>query len=292
MPADDTPLGTLGFVGLGDLGAPMAANYARHGLALLAHDLRPHLEAEVMGWGGRWADNPATVVQQSDVLCLCLLDDAQIRAFVQRESLFEQMRPGSTLVVHSTVTPLLMQELAAEAAGHGVEVVDAPVSGSHAARLEGRLTVMVAASAATFDRLRPLWEATSLHAFRVADTPGSAQVLKLCNNMMGETNYLVALEALRIAEAFAIPEPVFLDVVKASSGNSWMTENWCTADHHMRTHPHGGEAARFSILLKDLQTAVGIGGQVGAPPLIAAVAGVAGEHLLKRRLDHITAATP
>lgn len=292
MSPENPSLGTIGFVGLGDMGAPMAAKCARAGLTLLAHDLRPQMEAEVLAWGGRWADTAALVVNQSDVLCLCLLDDAQVRRFVDENGLFGTMRPGAALVVHSTLTPHLVREMAEEGAHCGVDVIDAPVSGSHAARVEGRLTVMVAASPEAFERLRPLWEATSALAFHVADTPGSAQVVKLCNNMMGETNYLVALEALSVAEAFGIPEAVFLDVVKACSGNSWMIENWSTADRHMLTHPYGGESARFSILLKDLQTAVAVGGQVGTPPLIAAVAGVAGEQILKRRLDAITAAAP
>ncbi|AKS34306.1 hypothetical protein AFA91_23125 [Mycolicibacterium goodii] len=273
------------------MGAPIASNYARHGLDVLAHDLRSDLEARAVGWGARWSDDAAAVVQQSDVLCICLLDDTQLRALVDTERLFDAMRPTATLVVHSTITPSLMRELAECGTRRGITVVDAPVSGSHAARDEGRLTVMVAAERRHFDRLQPMWAAISAHAYRVADTPGSAQVVKLCNNMMAETNYLVALEALRIAQTFGVPESVFLQVVRTSSGDSWMIENWGSSERHMLTHPHGGINSRFSILLKDLQMAVEVGQDAGAAPLIAAVAGVAGEHVLTRRFDHITAAS-
>jgi 3-hydroxyisobutyrate dehydrogenase-like beta-hydroxyacid dehydrogenase len=280
---------TIGFVGLGDMGAPIAANYARKGFDLLAYDLRPELESQVVSWGGRWAQDATDLIQRSDVLCICLLDDHQVRGFIDQQRVFEHLRAGTTLVIHSTVLPSLIRDLTREASERGIEVVDAPVSGSHAARGTGALTVMVGSTPDAFERLRSLFAAMSSHAYWIGDVPGCAQVVKLCNNMLGETNNLVALEGLRIAQAYGISETTFLDVVRVSSGNSWIIENWGTSDRLSLNHPYGANA-NFLILLKDLRSAIQVGSEAGVTSEIASQAAAAGERILENRLQHIRGA--
>ena len=286
MEADGETRRTIGFVGLGDMGAPIAANYARKGFDLLAYDLRPELESQVVSWGGRWAHDATDLIQRSDVLCICLLDDEQVRGFIDQRRVFEHLRAGTTLVIHSTVFPSLIRDLTREASEHGIEVVDAPVSGSHAARATGGLTVMVGSTPDAFERLRALFAAMSSHAYWIGDVPGCAQVVKLCNNMMGVTNNLVALEGLRIAQAYGISEKAFLEVVRVSSGNSWIVENWGTTDRLATNHSHGA-GSHFLILLKDLREAVQIGSEAGVTSEIASKAAAAGERILEYRLEHM-----
>ncbi|WP_344417682.1 NAD(P)-dependent oxidoreductase [Pseudonocardia ailaonensis] len=280
-------MGVVGFVGLGDMGAGIAANYARSGLDLLAHDLRAELEPEVRGWGGDWAASTDELLGRSRILCVCLVDDRQLRGFVDQAQVFAGLAPGSTLVVHSTVSPELMGQLADEAAGQGVEVVDAPISGSHARAVAGTLSVMVGATATTFERLRPLWDAMSAHAYRISDTPGSGQVVKLCNNMMTIANNLVALEAITIAESYGVEESAFLDVVRTSSGSSWIVEHWGTIDTLLMTHPQAGRGADFHLLVKDIRDAVRIGAERGRAPEIAGAATSAAPRVFGERLDDL-----
>ncbi len=196
---------TIGFVGLGDMGAPIAANYARKGFDLLAYDLRPELESQVVSWGGRWAQDATDLIERSDVLCICLLDDHQIRGFIDQQRVFDTERRRHSDTQHTSL-PSLGRDLTREASEHSIEVVDAPVSGSHAARATGALTVMVGSTPDAFERLRSLFAAMSSHAYWIGDVPGCAQVVKLCNNIMGVTNNLVALEGLRIAQIFGFRE--------------------------------------------------------------------------------------
>lgn len=286
METDGETLRTIGFVGLGDMGAAIAANYAGKGFDLLAYDLRPELESQVVSWGGRWAQNATDLIQGSDVLCICLLDDYQLRSFIDEQRVFDHLRAGATLVIHSTVLPSLIRDLTREASGHGIEVVDAPVSGSYAARASGALTVMVGSTPDAFERLRSLFAAISSHAYWIGDVPGCAQVVKLCNNMLGEINNLVALEGLRIAQAYGISEKTFLDVVRVSSGNSWIVENWGQTDKMALNHLHGA-SANFLILLKDLREAIQIGNEAGVTSEIASQAAAAGERILENRLEHV-----
>jgi 3-hydroxyisobutyrate dehydrogenase len=282
-------LGTVGLVGLGELGSSIAACYARGGIDLVAHDLRAEMQDAVELWGARWAPDFEHLVRTSDVLCVCLLDDRQVLALVDGGRLFESMRPRSTLVIHSTVSPATMAHLASLGSPRGVVVVDAPVSGTRAEQVEGRMTVMVGAESSSFERLQPLWQAISAHTVHVAAEPGAGQVVKLCNNLMAEVNYLVALEAIRIAELSGVAESTLVDAVRRASGGSWVTENWGNFERNMLCHPQGGPEARFTILLKDLESAVEMGLAAGARPLVATLAAAVGESILGRRHDQVVA---
>jgi 3-hydroxyisobutyrate dehydrogenase len=148
---------------------------------------------------------------------------------------------------------------------------------------------MVGSRPDVFERLRPLFAAISSHAYWIGDVPGCAQVAKLCNNIMGVTNNLVALEGLRIAQAYGISEKAFLEVVRVSSGNSWIIENWGTTDRLATNHSHGA-GSHFLILLKDLRDAVQIGSEAGVTSEIASKAAAEGERILEYRLEHMQGA--
>lgn len=287
MQAGENDLGTVGFIGLGDMGEGIASNYARH-LDLLAFDLRPELEAEVVSWGGRWARDAVQLLELSDIVCVCLVDDRQLRGFIDGAKAFEHMRSGITLVLHSTLSPGMVRELAEDGARHGIEVVDAPVSGARAASVAGTLAVMVGASEATFERLRPLWDAMSSHAFRIGDEPGSGQVAKLCNNVMAMTNELVALEAVKLARAHHVDEAVVVEVARAGSGNSWVIEHWGAIDDLLLNHPQATSDTEFRLLLKDLRTAVRTGAEAGVELAISGLASAEGVRLYAERVADLT----
>lgn len=288
MQPGTTSLGTIGFVGLGDMGAGIASNCAKH-LDLVAFDLRPEMESAVLGWGGRWAESVEALLSTSDVVCLCLVDDDQLRAFVDDSRAFETMRRGTTLVLHSTLSPQLVRAIAAEGAERGIEVVDAPVSGARPAAEAGTLSVMVGATEATFERLQPLWDAIGTVSFRMGDVPGSGQVAKLCNNLISQTNMLVALEAIKLARACGMDEDAMVEVARAGSGNSWVFERWGLGDDLLMNHPQGGQDVGFHMLLKDVQTAVRMGAEIGVDLKIAGLAAQEGLNLYADRHDELTA---
>lgn len=279
----DTSVGTIGFVGLGDMGAGIAASYAREGLDLVAFDLRPELAKTVEGWGGRFAISLADVASSSDVLCLCLVDDKQVLGLLDG-GLLDDVHRGAVLVVHSTVSPQTMAKVAEVGDAHGVEVLDAPVSGGHAASVAGTLSVMVGGPRSTYDRLAPMWDAMSSAAYWIGEQSGAGQVAKLCNNLMGLTNNLVALEAMGLARAYGVEESTALAVASTSTGDSWYVEHWGFIDGLLLNHPQAGRDADFHLLMKDLRSAVQIGEEGGAVLSIGRFAIGEGERILGERL--------
>jgi 3-hydroxyisobutyrate dehydrogenase-like beta-hydroxyacid dehydrogenase len=164
------------------------------------------------------APSPAALAEASDVVCLCVFGDDDVREVVG--GLLGGMEPGSLLVVHSTVHPRTVAEVAGLAEPAGVDVVDAPVSGGGDAALAGRLCVMVGGSEASFERVRPVLETYGDPVRRVGPA-GSGARTKLLNNLLFMANIAVADEALRVAVALGADRAGVADILAAGSGGSF-----------------------------------------------------------------------
>jgi len=272
---------TVGFVGLGDMGGAMAERILEGGFPLTVADLRAEAVAAVTAHGAVAAESPAALAKASDVVLLCVVDDAQVLALV-REHLVGAMRPGSTLVISSSVRPDTVHEVhrLLGADGAGIDVLDAPVSGSRPAVAAGTLTLMVGGAATTVERVRPVLETFADRIFHVGGL-GAGQAMKIANNLMLHLNHFVALEALRFARSQGITEKALIEVVNTSSGRSWVTETWGLIDDMFRDHPRAGSTGIYDMMTKEMWNAVllaratgtwlpfaGLGVQVGRPYLV------------------------
>lgn len=244
---------TVGFVGLGDMGGPMAQRIAEAGFPLQVFDLRPEAMASSVSSGAIAADTPTALVAASDVVVVCLVNDGQILNFVEQTA--ESFRPGSVFVVTSSVKPATMHEVADVLGKRDVAVIDAPVTGSRPAVAAGTLTLMVGGADADVDRVLPVLEAFGGRLFRVGAV-GAGQAVKIANNIMLHMNHLVALEAIRFARSEGIDEAVLLDVVNVGSGRSWVTETWGLIDDMLRDHPQAGTPGIYDMMVKEMWNAV------------------------------------
>ena len=150
-------LGTIGFVGLGVMGLPMAANLLAAGADLVVYNRTRPARDELAAQGAASAGSPAEVVSKADLIIAMLPDDAAVRDVV-RDELLPAARPGTLIVDMSTVSPELSRELAADAASRGARMLDAPVSGGDVGAREGTLSIMVGGEAADLERARPALE--------------------------------------------------------------------------------------------------------------------------------------
>ncbi|MCA2226198.1 NAD(P)-dependent oxidoreductase [Nonomuraea aurantiaca] len=190
---------TYGFVGLGQMGAPMAGHLA--GPGLIVYDSRPEVMAPLVAQGARPAADLADVAR-AGLISIMVRDDAQVNAVCA--ALFAAADPGTVIAIHSTIRADTAIGLAAEAGPYGVEVVDAPVSGGFMGAAAGTLAVMVGATETAFEQVKEVfgaWADLVLHMGPV----GAGTRAKLARNLLHFVSFAAAAEAQRLAEAAGVP---------------------------------------------------------------------------------------
>ncbi|WP_046316644.1 NAD(P)-dependent oxidoreductase [Mycobacterium sp. UM_Kg1] len=196
MTATETP--RLGYIGLGNMGAPMAQRLVEWPGGLTVFDLRAEAMAPLAQAGARAADSIAEVGASADIISITVLDDAQVRQVVAE--LVTTAKPGTVIAIHSTIADTTAAELAEELAQQGIHVIDAPVSGGAGAAEKGQLATMVGAERAVYEQIKPAfkqWASLVIHAGR----PGAGTRMKLARNMLTFTGFAAAGEAMKLAEA-------------------------------------------------------------------------------------------
>lgn len=207
-----------GFVGLGSIGRPMARRLCRAGLITTVYDLVPSAIEELLAAGAAGASSPRAVAAASDVVGVCVRDDADVEAVVLGDDgLLAGAAPGAVIAIHSTILPRTVRALGAAARARGVGVVDACVTGGPTGAEQGRLTYMVGGDPADVERCRPVF-ATAARSVVVTGALGTGAATKLCNNLMTYLGFLAAFEATTLARAAGLATGAFEEVTR-SNGN-------------------------------------------------------------------------
>jgi 2-hydroxy-3-oxopropionate reductase len=259
---------TIGFLGLGVMGGPMARNLLAAGHDVIAWNRSPAPLAELVEAGARAGDGPAAVAAEADVVISIVSDDAALRQVLGGpEGAIAAARRGSLVIDMSTVSPALARELAAEAAGRGVGFLDAPVSGGDVGARDGTLSIMVGGEATEVERARPVFEVLGSRVTHVG-AAGAGQVAKACNQVLVAVIFAGLAEALVLGSKLGVDPARVLDAVGGGmAGNRIMEvrrDNFLEHDF----------APGFKVDLhhKDLEIALGASGEVDAPlPLTAEV---------------------
>lgn len=204
---------TVGFIGLGRMGRPMASNLCRKGFRLVVNDVDPAAMQELENLQARGAADVAEVASQSDIVITVLPNSAVVRDVVGRyDGILANLKPGAVVLDMSTVSPETTDELAAAAGTRGVGFVDAPVGrlASHADR--GESLFMVGGSTEDFERVKPLLDAMGTTIFHCGPT-GSGTRTKLVNNYLAVTSCQLNAEALALSQRFGLDLERTLDVL-------------------------------------------------------------------------------
>jgi 3-hydroxyisobutyrate dehydrogenase-like beta-hydroxyacid dehydrogenase len=258
-----------GVVGVGAIGAGMVRSLVRAGFPVSAYDLDPGARARAAAAGAEPAASLVELAGFAEVVLLALPDTPEIEAALDG-GLEAGLRPGSTLVITSTVSPLTPLELERRLSPAGVEVLDAPVSGGPLRAGSGELAIMVGGSAAVFERRRPVLEALASHLVHVGPT-GQGEIAKLVNNLMGAVIVLGIAEGLSLAAAAGADVERLCDAVAGGSGSSWILREWIP-----ETVFRGDYERRFSLELmrKDMRLIAALAGRldVSVPALELAAA--------------------
>lgn len=187
----------LGYIGLGNMGAPMAKRLVDWPGGLTVYDVRTEAMTPLAEAGATLADGVADIAA-ADIISVTVLDDAQVREVVGE--LAQHAKPGTVIAIHSTISDTTAVELANELKPQGIHIVDAPVSGGAGAAEKGELATMVGAEREVYEKIKPAfkqWASLVIHA----GGPGAGTRMKLARNMLTFTSYAAACEAMKLAEA-------------------------------------------------------------------------------------------
>jgi 3-hydroxyisobutyrate dehydrogenase len=210
----------VGFIGLGSQGGPMARRIAESGYETTLWARREASLEPYADTAAKTAGSPAELAAASDLVCLCVVGDDDVREVLYGESgVLAGMASGGVIAIHSTVHPDTCKEIAEKAATQGVSVIDAPVSGGGPAVQEGKLLVMVGGDETIVDRCRPVF-ATFADPIVHLGPVGSGQVTKILNNLLFTANLGSALSALDLGESLGIPRIRLAEVLNGGSATS------------------------------------------------------------------------
>ncbi len=249
----------IGFVGLGEMGKPMAKNLARKGYSLTVYDVRPEPVEELKALGAVAAKSLKDMAKASNFIITMVRDVPQTEAVIfGKEGIWEGLKEGSTIIITSTLDPFFCRSLETKAKEKKVGVLDACVSGAKPKAEAGTLTLMVGGDDALYKKCLPILEAMGKEIYFMGGV-GAGQITKLANNMMLHINMAGATEALALAICGGIKKELFLDVVKKSTGNSWIVENWELVAQKKRELRDGMPDATFKNSVNLMDSALKLG---------------------------------
>lgn len=249
----------IGFIGLGNMGLPMALNLLKAGHEVTGFDLvQSQLDAFAAA-GGAVAANANATAKDADVLISMLPASRHVEGlYLGAAGLLASANPRTLLIDCSTISPKAAQAVAAEAKVKGFVMIDAPVSGGTAGAQAGTLTFMVGGDTSAVECARPLLEKMGKNIFH-AGANGAGQTVKVCNNMLLGIQMLGTSEALRLGIANGMDPKVLSDIMSKSSGRNWVLELYNPCPGVMENVPSSkGYAGGFGVdlMLKDLGLAV------------------------------------
>ena len=249
----------IGFIGLGNMGLPMALNLLKAGHEVFAFDLvKTQLDAFAAA-GGAIAPNANATSKDAELLITMLPASKHVEGlYLGEHGLLEAANPKTLLIDCSTISPTVAQAVSTVAKEKGFAMLDAPVSGGTAGAQAGTLTFMVGGQLQDVERARPVLEKMGKNIF-YAGTSGAGQTVKVCNNMLLGIQMLGTSEALRLGIANGIDPKVLSDIMSKSSGRNWALELYNPCPGVMENVPSSkGYAGGFGVdlMLKDLGLAV------------------------------------
>jgi 3-hydroxyisobutyrate dehydrogenase len=266
---------TIGFIGLGNMGLPMAANLVKAEHAVVGFDLGAKAKAAAAAAGIAVADTVAAAIAGAEVVVTMLPAGPQVRAVYAGEAgVLATAASGALLIDCSTIDVETAREVAAMAAKTGRQMLDAPVSGGVGGAAAGTLTFMVGGSEAAFARAQPILAAmgkTIVHA----GGAGTGQAAKICNNMMLGIQMISVCEAMALAEKLGLDQQKLFDISAKASGQCWSLTTYCPVPGPVPTSPANRDyqpGFTAAMMLKDLKLAQGAAQAVGAATPLGAEA--------------------
>ncbi|MHA6637405.1 3-hydroxyisobutyrate dehydrogenase [Stutzerimonas frequens] len=266
----------IGFIGLGNMGAPMAHNLLKAGHQLSVFDLNAAAVENLVGAGALPVDSPTAIAQGNAELIITMLPAAaHVKSvYLGENGLIAHSRAGVMLIDCSTIDPHSAREVTKAAAEHSNPMLDAPVSGGTGGAAAGTLTFMVGGSDADFDRAQPILAAMGKNIVHCG-AAGNGQVAKVANNMLLGISMIGVAEAMALGVALGMDAKTLAGVINTSSGRCWSSDTYNPFPGVLDNVPASrGYSGGFGsdLMLKDLGLATEAAKQVRQPVILGALA--------------------
>ncbi len=260
----------IGFVGIGNMGWPMAACLVRAGFTVHVNDSRREAANNfVQQVGGDAPDSLREMAAQSEVIVTILPTSTIVAKVLQDgdDNVLTGMRPGTVIVEMSSGVPTVTQELAERVASLGGHMIDAPVSGGVPRARSGELAIMAGGDPAVIERVMPVLRAMGTQVLRTGAV-GSGQAMKALNNLVSTGGFLIGIEALLIGQRFGLDPLVMVDVLNAATGMNNSTQKKFKQFVLSRRFDAG---FTMGLLHKDVSIALEVGRETGTPAPVSAL---------------------
>jgi 3-hydroxyisobutyrate dehydrogenase len=249
----------ISFIGLGNMGLPMAKNLIDAQFNVMGSDLSQAALDAFEHYGGIPAKNKQQLIQNADVIITMLPSSESVKNFyIGEQGVLKQLKPGTQVIDCSSIAASVSREVAQVAKDFGIEIVDAPVSGGVIAAQAGTLTFMVGGSEAQFNQAHSILEKMGKSIFHAGES-GSGQIAKASNNMLLAINMIGTSEALNLAIQHGLDPRVMSEIIQNSSGANWCVEKYNPVPDVLENVPSSqGYIAGFmtDLMLKDLGLAM------------------------------------
>ena len=254
----------VGFIGLGNMGGPLAGFVLEAGFSLVVHDLRREAAAPLLERRAVWADSPRDVAAQCDVICTCVPGPPEMQAVtLGARGILEGVKRGSVVIDHTTNAPAIVRDVGAALDARGAHLLDAPLDGGREGALEGQLTLFVGGDEAVLRRVKPVLDTFSKSVVWVGEL-GAGSITKIVHNALAMSIDLLLAECLTLGAKAGVAVPRLVEAFREG----------CIVSHNMtftRRMPatlfRGDFAARFALALayKDFRLAGDLATQHGVP---------------------------
>ena len=252
----------VGFIGLGNIGKPMAINLAKAGFDLMVYDLRAEPMRELTALGAKAARSADEIGAHGEIIEVVVVDDAQVEAALLGEGgVFSGAKRGSIIAIHSTVHPRTVRKLAEQAAAKGLTLIDAEVSGGERGAIAKSLCYMVGGDKAAFEKCQPIFATSGANIFHLGEL-GAGAITKLAHNLIVYVNMLAASEGMRLAEKAGVDLKSMERVVHAGAAQSRVADHWSQQNNLKDTYTSGPRGL-MELIHKDLRLALELGHDLG-----------------------------
>ena len=245
----------IGFIGLGNMGLPMAKNLVTAGHDVTGFDLSDAAKKAFQEAGGAAADTIAATVADAEIIVSMLPAGKHVTAvYTEADGVIANAADGALLIDSSTIDVDTARAVSTQAAAAGFAMIDAPVSGGVGGAAAGTLTFMVGGTAEAFAAAKPVLDIMGQNIFHAGDS-GNGQVAKICNNMLLGISMIGTAEAFMLGEKLGLDAQTLFDISSTASGQCWSMTSYCPAPGPVPTSPANNDYApgfTAAMMLKDL----------------------------------------